>query len=329
MGATDDTPRTITRLLLEWREGDAKALEELVPLVYDELRRLARLQMRDQAAGHTLQPTALVHEAYARLVDLKLDWQDRTHFLSMAARTMRRVLVDHARAQRAVKRGGGAVQVSLHDFHAKTELSFNLLAIDEALRALNRQEKRTASVVELYYFGGLTCEEISESLDISRATTERDLRFARSWLRRELSARKKVDDLRRMGADSTMRCPRRRFIRLPRVIGSQKRCAITLSDAEELLERFESSQRVQKRIPVKGEVEELESRTQRQRADARPPLPGCRDRRKYRRGGSDPRQTTADQRVPRVAGRCAGLSVGRSIYAAIAPCEPTKKALSG
>ena len=186
MGAADDTPRSVTRLLLEWREGDARALETLVPLVYDELRRLARLQMRDQAAGHTLQPTALVHEAYARLVDLKLDWQDRTHFLSMAARTMRRVLVDHARARQAAKRGAGAVQVSLHDFHARTELSFDLLAIDEALEALGRQEERAATVVELYYFGGLTCREIAESLDISRATAERDLRFARSWLRREL-----------------------------------------------------------------------------------------------------------------------------------------------
>jgi len=187
VGVADDTPRTITRLLLGWREGDTQALETLVPLVYDELRRLARLQMRDQAAGHTLQPTALVHEAYARLVDLKLDWQDRTHFLSMAARTMRRVLVDHARAQRAFKRGAGAVQVSLHDFHAKTELSFDLLAIDEALQALGCLEERAVSVVELYYFGGLTCREIAESLEISRATTERDLRFARSWLRRELS----------------------------------------------------------------------------------------------------------------------------------------------
>ena len=190
MGAADDRPQTITRLLLEWREGDAQALEALVPLVYDELRRLARLQMRDQAAGHTLQPTALVHEAYARLVDLKLDWQDRTHFLSMAARTMRRVLVDHARTQRAAKRGAGALQVTLHDFHARDEPSFDLLAIDEALEALGRREERAALVVELYYFGGLTCREIAESLEISQATAERDLRFARSWLRRELVGEK-------------------------------------------------------------------------------------------------------------------------------------------
>jgi RNA polymerase sigma factor (TIGR02999 family) len=190
VGAADETPRTITRLLLEWREGDARALETLVPLVYDELRRLARLQMRDQAADHTLQPTALVHEAYARLVDLKLEWQDRTHFLSMAARTMRRVLVDHARAQRAAKRGAGAVQVSLHDFHAQTEMPFDLLAIDEALESLSHHDERAASAIELCYFGGLTGREIAEALEISSATAERDLRFARSWLRRELIGEK-------------------------------------------------------------------------------------------------------------------------------------------
>jgi RNA polymerase sigma factor (TIGR02999 family) len=193
VGITDDTPRTITRLLLEWREGDAQALKALVPLVYDELRRLARLQMRDQAAGHTLQPTALVHEAYARLVGLELDWQDRTHFLSMAARTMRRVLVDHARAKHAAKRGARAVQVSLHDFHATTEPSFDLLAIDEALETLSRHDDRAASAFELCYFGGLTCREIAESLDISQATGERDLRFARSWLRRELAGENDSD----------------------------------------------------------------------------------------------------------------------------------------
>ena len=190
MGTAKEEPRTITRLLLEWRQGDAQALEALVPRVYNELRRLARLQMRGQGGDHTLQPTALVHEAYARLVDLKLDWQDRTHFMSMAARTMRRVLVDHARARRAVKRGAGAVQVSLHDFHAQTEVSFDLLALDEALQALDRQEPRAATVTELYYFGGLTGREIAASLEISQATAERDLRFARSWLRRELLGNK-------------------------------------------------------------------------------------------------------------------------------------------
>jgi len=191
VGTADEGPRTVTRLLLEWRQGDAQALEALVPLVYDELRRLARLQMRGEADDRTLQPTALVHEAYARLIDLQLDWQDRAHFLSMAARTMRRVLVDHARARRAVKRGAGAVQVSLHDFHARTEPRLDLLAIDEALQALDRQEPRAATVIELYYFGGLTGREIAASLEISQATAERDLLFARSWLRRELLGEKR------------------------------------------------------------------------------------------------------------------------------------------
>ena len=186
MDAADDTPGTVTRLLLDWREGNAEALEALIPLVYDELRRLARLQMRDQGPGHTLQPTALVHEAYARLVDLKLDWQDRSHFLCMAARTMRRVLIDQARAKNAAKRGAGAVQVTLHDFHAQNEPSFDLLAIDEAIESLGNHDERAASAVELRYFGGLTGREIAESLGVSPATAERDLRFARSWLRREL-----------------------------------------------------------------------------------------------------------------------------------------------
>jgi RNA polymerase sigma factor (TIGR02999 family) len=186
----DDVPRTVTRLLLEWRKGETEALEALVPLVYGELRRLARLQMRGQSPGHTLQPTALVHEAYARLVDLKLDWQDRSHFLCMAARTMRRVLVDHARAKHAAKRGAGAVQVTLRDVHAKEEPSFDLLAIDEALEALSRRDERAASAVELCYFGGLTGREIAEALGVSEATSERDLRFARSWLKRELTGEK-------------------------------------------------------------------------------------------------------------------------------------------
>jgi RNA polymerase sigma factor (TIGR02999 family) len=192
VGPSDDTPKTVTRLLLDWREGDAEALEALVPLVYGELRRLARLQMRDQSPGHTLQPTALVHEAYARLVDLKLDWQDRSHFLSMAARTMRRVLVDHARAKHAAKRGAGAVQVTLHDFYAKAEPSIDLLAIDKALENLSRHDERAASAIELCYFGGLTGREIAEALEISEATAERDLRFARSWLKRELVGEKDV-----------------------------------------------------------------------------------------------------------------------------------------
>jgi len=187
MDSPNDSPRTVTRLLLDWRAGDEQALAALVPLMYDELRRLARAKMRDQPAQHTLQPTALVHEAYARMVDLELDWKDRSHFLCMAARTMRRVLVDHARAARAAKRGADAVQVTLQDFHAKKETSLDLLAIDQALESLSRQDQRAASAIELCYFGGLTGKEIAEALEVSAATAERDLRFARTWLKRELT----------------------------------------------------------------------------------------------------------------------------------------------
>lgn len=159
-----------------------------MPLLYDELRRVARAQMRGRARTHTLQPTALVHEAYTRMVGLKLDWQDRAHFLSMAARTMRRVLIDHARAKQAAKRGAGAVKVSLHDAHAQTEVSIDLLALDAALDDLARQDERAANALELFYFGGFTGREIGEALGISRATAERDLRFARAWLRSRLGA---------------------------------------------------------------------------------------------------------------------------------------------
>jgi RNA polymerase sigma factor (TIGR02999 family) len=187
MSGEAEDRQTVTRLLHLWRDGDSRALEALVPLVYDELRRLARVQMRDQPAAHTLQPTAVVHEAYARLVGLRLDWQDRNHFLSMAARTMRRVLVDHARAKRAAKRGAGAVQVSLQDFHARSEISVDLLTVDRALSDLGEQDERAERVIELTYFGGFNSKEIADALGISRATVERDLRFARSWLRRELA----------------------------------------------------------------------------------------------------------------------------------------------
>jgi RNA polymerase sigma factor (TIGR02999 family) len=187
MDVSEHDRQTVTRLLHRWRDGDEAALDALVPIVYDELRRLARLQMRDQAVGHTLQPTALVHDAYARLVGVKLDWRDRTHFLSMAARTMRRVLVDHARAKRAAKRGGGAVQVSLQDHHVQAEAAVDLLEVDRALQVLGERDERAERVVELYYFGGFKTREIAEALGVSRATVERDLRFARTWLRRELS----------------------------------------------------------------------------------------------------------------------------------------------
>lgn len=159
-----------------------------MPLVYERLRRLARAQMKGERRDHTLQPTALVHEAYARMVDLELPWRDRVHFLSMAARAMRRVLVDHARAQRAAKRGGGRVKVSLHEEHAATPSVVDLVDLDLALERLRGQESRPSRVVELHYFGGLSYNEIALELEISEATVDRDLRFARAWLGRELGS---------------------------------------------------------------------------------------------------------------------------------------------
>jgi len=175
-------------LLLEWRGGDPTALERLTPLVYEELRRLARIQMRGERPGHTLQPTALAHEAYLRLMDAQLSLQDRTHFLSVVASVMRRVLVDHARARDAAKRGGDPERVSLYDaLAAQEDDSPSILALNEKLEELARNDSRQCRVVELHYFGGLSYPEISEILSISQATVERDMRHARAWLRRELS----------------------------------------------------------------------------------------------------------------------------------------------
>lgn len=156
-----------------------------MPLVYEELRRLARIQMRDERRDHTLQPTAVVHEAYARLVDLNLTWRDRSHFLCMAARLMRRVLVDHARAHQAAKRQGG-VKVSLQDAAAVTEPRYDLIALNEALERLREQDERMSRVVELHYFGGLSYLEIAEALELSTSTVDRHMRFARIWIGREL-----------------------------------------------------------------------------------------------------------------------------------------------
>lgn len=183
---SDSSPRSVTRLLHRWQEGDQQAFGELMPLVYDQLRRLARARMRGERRDHTLEPTALVHEAYARLVNLELSWKDRVHFLSMAARAMRRVLVDHARAHRAVKRGRGALRVSLHEEHAVATPDVDLLELDQALDRLRAQQAPLSQAVELHYFGGMSYREIAEALGISEATVDRHLRFARAWLLHEL-----------------------------------------------------------------------------------------------------------------------------------------------
>jgi RNA polymerase sigma factor (TIGR02999 family) len=181
----------VTSLLLDWRGGDVAALERLIPLVYDELRRVARAHLRREPADRTLQTTALVHEAYLRLVNLKeLTLHDRTHFFAVAARLMRQILVDHARRKRAGKRGGGVAAVSLADAPLGADrASVDLLALDEALDKLRVFDARQCEVVELRFFAGLTVEEVAEALAISRATAEREWAMAKAWLYDRLSAR--------------------------------------------------------------------------------------------------------------------------------------------
>lgn len=184
----------ITTLLKAWGRGDQSALDRLTPLVYDELKRLARRYARQERAGHTLQGTALVNEAYLRLVDVAgVDWQDRTHFFAVAARIMRRILIDAARARAAHKRGGGA-EAEAHsaaiDFDqfaaAASERARELVALDDALSALGEVDPRRASVIELRFFGGLSVEETAAVLDVSPQTVMRDWKLARAWLTAEL-----------------------------------------------------------------------------------------------------------------------------------------------
>lgn len=179
----------LEQLLREWRAGDTAALDKMVPIVYAELRRLARGQLRRDPAARSLEPTVLVHEAYLQLLGARVDWQDRTHFLSVAARVMRRVLVQRARARRAGKRGGDDVRVTLSgSIAAPPEDQIGILGLDRALERLAAIDERQARVVELCYFGGLTYPEIGELLSISEATVDRDLRHARAWLKRALAA---------------------------------------------------------------------------------------------------------------------------------------------
>jgi RNA polymerase sigma-70 factor, ECF subfamily len=175
--------------LLAWGQGDQAAFDELVPLVHDELRRIARRCMAGERAGHSLQPTALVNEAYLRLVDVqRIRWQDRSHFLSMAARLMRRILVDVARSKRYQKRGGGAVRVTFDEFAiAPVEPGHDLVALDDALKAFEQVDARKSQVIELRFFGGLSVEETAEALEVSVDTVMRDWKLGRAWLLRELT----------------------------------------------------------------------------------------------------------------------------------------------
>lgn len=181
-------PANITRLLVDWRAGDQGALDQLMPLVHDELRRLARRHMAHERVGHTLQATALVNEAFVRLIDVRqVKWQDRAHFFAMSSRLMRRILVDFARSKRYQKRGGGAQKVSFDEALIVTrEPGEDLVALDDALDALATFDPRKAQVVEMRFFGGLSVEETAEALHVSVDTVMRDWKLAKAWLLREL-----------------------------------------------------------------------------------------------------------------------------------------------
>ncbi|MEP7340129.1 MAG: sigma-70 family RNA polymerase sigma factor [Acidobacteriota bacterium] len=180
----------ITQLLLKWSDGDRSALDQLLPLVYNELRRLARSYLRRQAQQSVLQPTVLVHEAYLKLINQQhVSWQNRAQFFGLAAKIMRDLLVDHARRTQAAKRGGGDYSVSLTEAdRVGQQKDFDLIALDEALDRLTKLEPRHSRVVEMKFFAGLTIEEIAEALKVSHATVERDWSLARAWLHREMSA---------------------------------------------------------------------------------------------------------------------------------------------
>lgn len=178
----------ITEILLRWNQDGKQALDELMPWVHDELRRLAASFLRAEAAGHTLQPTALVNECYLRLIDRKrVDWRDRAHFFGFAARTMRRILVEHARARHSAKRGSGLRVVPMEEVASAVGPSdVDLLTLDRALRELSRLDPRQGRVVELRFFGGLTIPEMAEVLGVSEATVSREWTSARAWLTRVL-----------------------------------------------------------------------------------------------------------------------------------------------
>jgi RNA polymerase sigma factor (TIGR02999 family) len=183
------TPTGVTQLLIDWSKGDQAALDQLMPLVYSELRRLATNYLRRERQGHTLQPTALVNEAYLKLVDQRnAKWQNRAQFFGISAQLMRRILVDHARQHRAAKRGGSEQQrlsiTSAEKFAKQSEI--DLLALNEALDELTKMDPQQARIVELKFFGGLSIEETAEVLGIGHATVERDWKMARAWLRRQL-----------------------------------------------------------------------------------------------------------------------------------------------
>ena len=184
----DPAPPTITQLLCEWSKGDQAALDQLMPLVYDELRRLARSYLRRERSDHTLQATALVHEAYLRLIDQhSVSWHNRAHFFGIASQMMRRILVNHALARGAAKRGGAATKLSLDETVGFEQRDVDLIALDQALKELEALDLRQARIVELRFFGGLSIEETAEVVNLSPATVKREWSTARLWLRRQIS----------------------------------------------------------------------------------------------------------------------------------------------
>jgi RNA polymerase sigma factor (TIGR02999 family) len=185
---TMQVPANFTQLLTEWRSGHPQALERLTPLVYDELRRLARTYMRAERGSHTLQATAVVHEAFIRLIHANVALQDRGHFFAVASRLMRRVLVDHAKSRSRMKRNAGAQDLiaAADTDSASGPLQFDVIALDDAIEGLQRMEPRLARAIELHYFGGLTHEQIAAAVGSSVATVQRDIRLARAWLLNEI-----------------------------------------------------------------------------------------------------------------------------------------------
>jgi RNA polymerase sigma factor (TIGR02999 family) len=184
---TMEIPANFTQLLTEWRTGQPEALERLTPLVYDELRRLARNYMRTERGSHTLQATAVVHEAFLRLVQANVDLQDRQHFFALASRLMRRVLVDHAKSRSRVKRDGGVRDHTSVDLaEISLPIDVDVVALDDALEGLLQLEPRLAQVIELHYFGGMTYDEIATAVGASAATVHRDIRLAKAWLLNEI-----------------------------------------------------------------------------------------------------------------------------------------------
>lgn len=177
---------TVTTLLKSWRSGDEAALEELTPLIYNDLRRIAARHLRSERPEHTLQATALVNEAFAQIAEADVPFQDRAHFLAVAARMMRRILTDYGRARRSQKRGSGVPPLSLDEDRVANMPATDIVDLDEGLQALAKFDERKSDALVLHYFGGMTYDEIAEAMGISAATVDRDLRLAKAWLANEL-----------------------------------------------------------------------------------------------------------------------------------------------